>query len=246
MHMHKDFTFEVKDGEQDTGGTLVAYASTFDRDPDSYGDVIAPGAFASTLAQWKASGNTIPLLFGHRTDDPNMNIGGVTEAVEDERGLKITAKFDADNPTAQYVRKLVKERRLSKMSFAFDVLEDGVTELDNGTKAHELRKLDLYEVSLVPIPANQHADVIDVKSVSEKSGRTLSQKNEDKLRQAFSLLEEVLQTVGSDDTGSSDKPANDPGNSEDSAKNNEEAQDARRSAVAKETTNLLKKLEGIS
>ncbi|MBW3077696.1 HK97 family phage prohead protease [Bifidobacterium simiiventris] len=246
MHMRKDFTFQMKDDEDNAtgGGTLVAYASTFDRDPDSYGDVIAPGAFTDTLKAWKESGNTIPLLFGHRTDDPTMNIGGVTDAVEDERGLKITAEFDPDNPTAQYVRKLVKEKRLSKMSFAFDVLEDGQTELDDGMKAHELRKLDLFEVSLVPIPANQHADVVDVKQAGFKSGRTLSKKNEDKLRQALGLLKEVVSTVDSDDTGSNDSDVNDPGNSEDPKKGNEEATDARRSAV-EEITNLLRKSEEI-
>lgn len=35
------------------GGTVTGYAATFDREPDSYGDVIAPGAFAETLKRWR-------------------------------------------------------------------------------------------------------------------------------------------------------------------------------------------------
>lgn len=145
------------------GGEVIAYASTFDRVPDSYGDVVARGAFTKTLADWQASGNPIPLLFGHRTDDPRMNIGSVIEAEEDERGLKIRARFDEENEIAQYTRKLVKEGRLTKLSFAYDTLDAAPVVLADGTRANELRELKLYEVSLVPIPANQLTEVIEAK-----------------------------------------------------------------------------------
>lgn len=165
--MRKDFVvpFKAREKEDGDGGTLVAYAATFDRDPDSYGDVIARGAFKDTLEKWAASDARIPLLFGHRTDDPEMNLGAVIHAEEDERGLRIEASFDPDNQKAQYARKLVREGRLSKMSFAFDVIEEGTITLEDGREANELRKVDLFEVSLVPIPANSHADVIDVKAL---------------------------------------------------------------------------------
>lgn len=166
--MRKDYVASFKAREKEDGGdggTLVAYAATFDRDPDSYGDVIAPGAFKETLERWAASDARIPLLFGHRTDDPEMNLGAVIHAEEDDRGLLIEATFDPDNAKAQYARKLVREGRLSKMSFAFDVLDQGTITLEDGREANELRKVELFEVSLVPIPANSHADVIDVKAL---------------------------------------------------------------------------------
>lgn len=172
----KDFDIQLKtagdtyyvEGESE-GGSIVAYASTFDREPDSYGDVVAPGAFADSIKAWERSGNPIPLLFGHRTDDPTMNIGAVTKATEDERGLLIEADFDPDSETAQYCRKLVMEGRLAKLSFAFEVLDEAPVELDGGIKANELRKLNIFEVSLVPIPANQHATVESVKSGARNS-----------------------------------------------------------------------------
>lgn len=160
-----DASFKAREKADGDGGTLVAYAATFDREPDSYGDVIARGAFKETLEKWTASDARIPLLFGHRTDDPEMNLGAVIKAEEDERGLRIEAAFDPDNSKAQYARKLVREGRLSKMSFAFDVIEQGTITLEDGREANELRKVELFEVSLVPIPANQHADVIDVKAL---------------------------------------------------------------------------------
>lgn len=157
-----DLIYEATEDISD-GGEVLAYASTFDRVPDSYGDVVARGAFAKTLADWQASGNPIPLLFGHRTDDPRMNIGSVIEAEEDERGLKIRARFDEENEIAQYTRKLVKEGRLTKLSFAYDTLDAAPVVLADGTRANELRELKLYEVSLVPIPANEMTEVIEAK-----------------------------------------------------------------------------------
>lgn len=165
MRKSFDASFKAREKEGGDGGTLIAYAATFDRDPDSYGDVIARGAFKDTLEKWAASDASIPLLFGHRTDDPEMNLGAVVHAEEDERGLRIEAEFDPDNAKAQYARKLVREGRLSKMSFAFDVIDQGTITLEDGREANELRKVDLFEVSLVPIPANSHADVIDVKAL---------------------------------------------------------------------------------
>lgn len=162
-----DLIYEATEDVAD-GGEVLAYASTFDRVPDSYGDVVARGAFAKTLADWQASGNPIPLLFGHRTDDPRMNLGAVIEAEEDERGLKIRARFDEENEIAQYTRKLVKEGRLTKLSFAYDTLDSAPVVLADGTRANELRELKLYEVSLVPIPANQMTEVIEAKDGEHK------------------------------------------------------------------------------
>jgi len=194
----------VYESEQGDGGEIVAYASTFDRIPDAYGDVVAPGAFAKSLADWQASGNPIPLLFGHRTDDPRMNLGAVIEASEDERGLRIRARFDEDNEIAQYTRKLVKEGRLTKLSFAYDTLDSEFITLDDGTRANELKELKIYEISLVPIPANQLTEVISAKaandddkalaelivesSETEEKGTSLSEKAADPLGDALATI----------------------------------------------------------
>lgn len=151
----------------DDGGIVEGYAATFDREPDSYGDVIAPGAFAEAVEAWKAKmdeGIYVPLLYGHNTSDPEYNIGRITEIREDERGLWVHGELDAENEKAQYVRKLAREGRLYQFSFAYAVIDEDEAELDDGTRANELRKLDLFEVSLVQIPANQHAVITGIKS----------------------------------------------------------------------------------
>ena len=204
-----DSQIKMNDGGEEGGGTVTGYASTFDREPDCYGDVVAPGAFADTLKRWESlneQGKYIPLLYGHNSQDPEYNIGRVIKAEEDERGLLVTAEFDKDNEKAQYVRKLVKEGRVYQFSFAFDVMEAGETTLENGVKANELRKLELFEVSIVQIPANQHATVEEIKDGAaqskdnpnadgEKAGRRNSKSDEDQLRKALGLLSEATEIL---------------------------------------------------
>lgn len=190
---------DAKSAAMVDGGSVTGYAATFDREPDSYGDVIAPGAFKKSLERWdglRADGKYIPLLYGHSTEDPAYNIGRVVEAVEDEKGLRVVAEFDAQNDKAQYVRKLVQEGRLYQFSFAYDVRDAAEIELEGYGRAYELRDVELYEVSLVQIPANQNAVVTGVKSAPAKSGRVLSAKNADAIKQAITLLQSVLEGAG--------------------------------------------------
>lgn len=203
-------------------GMVEGYAATFDRIPDAYGDVIKAGAFADTLKSWQESGKPIPLLYGHSTDDPAYNIGKVVEAHEDGKGLYVVAEFDEENEKAQYVRKLVKEGRLWQFSFAYEVLDGGSVELEDGTEAYELRKMNLFEVSLVQIPANQRAVVTGVKEApaenavelkealsgetvatigmniaepEEKSGRRNSKADADELRRIREMAYSIATTV---------------------------------------------------
>ncbi len=181
-------------------GTIEGYASTWVRKPDSYGDVVRKGAFTDTLADDWNGGKGIPFLWSHKLDDLKAFIG-TASADEDDTGLHFIATFD-DTDEAQKVRQLYKDGRLKKFSFAFDVLENGLTTLEDGTKANELRKLKLYEISAVTVPANDTAEVVDV-----KSGRRNSKKDADTIRQAITLLESVLDTEDPDN-GEDDLDAN--------------------------------------
>lgn len=196
--LQKSFDIQRVDEVAD-GGEITAYASTFDRIPDSYGDIVAPGAFTKSLEEWKASGRPIPLLFGHRTDDPRMNVGAVVDAVEDEKGLLVRAKFDPDSEIAQYTRKLVMEGRLAKLSFAYETLDSAPVVLDGGVKANELRELKLYEVSLVPIPANDLTFIVDAKAGDDGDTDNDLHENE-----AEDVVEEKADAKADDTTSISD------------------------------------------
>ena len=189
MNQFKEFKVEYKD---EGNGSLEGYASTWIRQPDSYGDVVKEGAFTRTLKERWNGGKGIPLLWAHQMDSLASYIGKA-DADEDGKGLHFVATFD-DTPEAQRVRGLYKDGRLSKFSFAFDILEDGVVTLEDGTKAHELRDLDLFEISCVCVPANDDAGVVAVKSEEPetKTGKRNSKKDEDAIRQAITLLQGVL------------------------------------------------------
>lgn len=192
----KSFNVEYKD---EGSGRIEGYASTWIRTPDSYGDVVKQGAFTKTLAERWNGGKGIPFLWAHQMDNLKSFIGTAT-ADEDDKGLHFVATFD-DTEEAQKVRQLYKDGRLRKFSFAYDVKEAGQVTLEDGVKANELRELDLYEISAVTVPANDDAGVVDV-----KSGRRNSKADEDKIRQAITLLQDVLGVIEQDTDDGEDEP----------------------------------------
>ena len=141
---------QVKAGPEDglKEGEFLVYPSTFTRKPDAYGDVVAKGAFLDDIAAWKDSGNALPGLYGHRMDDPDFFVAGAADMGEDDHGWWVKGEFDLEAPKAKQVYRLVKGRRLNQLSFAYDVLEEGKTELGDGETANELRKLKVLRVQL--------------------------------------------------------------------------------------------------
>ena len=135
---------------------------------DSVGDKILPGAFGDTLAEWKDSGDPIPVLWSHNSQDPDYHIGWVLEAEERDEGLWVKAQMDPDDlkdPTskASKIYKLLKGRRVTQFSFAYDIMEGAWVEKAD-EEYYELRKLKLYEVGPTLIGANQSTELLDVKS----------------------------------------------------------------------------------
>lgn len=197
-------SFELKEGEN---GIVEGYASTWTKTPDSYGDIVIKGAFTDTLKKRKATGHPFPLCFNH---DFDQIIGAVFEAEEDDYGLKIKASF-LNTPAAQEKRELVKEGIVWQFSFAYSVLgwEEPTEEERKQGIFNKLTKLELYEVSLVPVPANQTAIVTDIKkddNIEEKSGKRNSAKDEALIREAISALQALLDNA--DDQGEDESKAN--------------------------------------
>lgn len=202
----KSVPVQFKAGPEDglKDGEFVVYPSTFIRRPDAYGDVVAKGAFLDDIAGRKESGVVLPGLYGHRMDDPDFFIAAASEESEDDHGWRIRGEFDLESPKGAQVYRLVKGRRLNQLSFAYDVLDEGSVELEDGQKANELRKLRVYEFSFVPVGANQDTSVVAVKSavdVVAKAGRALSAKNESALREARDSIDSVLKSLGDDEDG---------------------------------------------
>jgi HK97 family phage prohead protease len=172
-------------------GQFVALASVFNN-VDAVGDVVKPGAFADDLKTWAASGDVIPVYWGHRMDDPNLCVGSVIEASETDDGLQVKAQLDLDNPMGKQVYRLLKGRRVSRMSFAYDIVDSGHGEMD-GQDVYELRKLKIHEVSVVQVPANPAAVVQEVKAAADRRREALARKDADPA--VIALVSQVDQCV---------------------------------------------------
>lgn len=162
-------------GEQEgtDDGVFEAIVATWDL--DSYGDKIVKGAFADTLADWKAKGDPIPVIWSHMSHDPDMHLGVVEDAEERDEGLWVKARMDLDQPKAAQVYRLLKGRRVTQFSFAFDVQDGGYIEKkdDEGRDEgyYELRKLKLYEVGPCLVGVNQETELLAVKTAAGRELR---------------------------------------------------------------------------
>lgn len=205
----------VKAGPDDglEEGEFLVYPSTFTREPDSYGDVIAKGAFVKSIEKWKSSGDVMPAMYLH---DPNQIVGEAIDMGEDDHGWWVKGRFD-DDPAAQRVYKHLKGRRLSALSFGFTTGAEGQVELEDGTKANELREVDALEFSFLPkgFAANSDTSVVAVKTLADslkhdvKAGRVLAAKHITSLRNAADAISAVIAAAEAtdDQEKASGKPA---------------------------------------
>jgi HK97 family phage prohead protease len=133
-------------------GQISGYGSTFGGAPDSYGDVIAPGAFKSSLKQ-----RTPKMLYQH---DSGMIAGIWDSAEEDNHGLFLKGHF-INTTTSQNAYEECKAGAIDSMSIGFSTLDQ---DYDPNTGIRTLKEIDLYEVSLVTFAANQNALISAVKN----------------------------------------------------------------------------------
>lgn len=137
-------------------GRVEGYGSTFGH-VDSYGDTVAPGAFTATLKAHKAAGTAPLMLWSHQRDRP---IGRWQEVKEDARGLFMVGQLNLKTQAGKEAFAHLEAGDLSGMSIGYTVDPAG-QELRNGVNV--LKAVDLHEVSIVTLPADEHARVTAVK-----------------------------------------------------------------------------------
>lgn len=148
--------FEVKFAS-DEAGVIEGYASLFGGEPDSYGDTIAKGAFAGSLAEHKAARTAPLMLWMH---DPSEPIGVWHEVREDASGLAVKGRLILETVRGREAHALLKAGALNGLSIGFRV-RDAERRQDGGRL---LTEIDLVEISLVSMPAARRARVTSVKS----------------------------------------------------------------------------------
>lgn len=200
----KIFPFALKAAD-DEAGIIEGYAAVFRDTPDSYGDIIKPGAFTKTLQE---RAGKIKLLYGH---DITQIIGKPIEMREDGHGLFVRSQLflDEDIPEGRKAYKLAKLGALSEMSIGYSTVKSIRREDDEQGSGRDLLEVKLFEYSLVPFAADDQAVVTTVKSepddvlaqqleayavalLETKEGRVLSKSNLTRLCSAIESLQSVL------------------------------------------------------
>ncbi len=163
------FDAEFKFMESDDGtGIIRGYLNTWN--VDLYGDTMKKGAFKNWIDRLKREGKSIPLLIEH--DSGRIAGNWKTESFkEDEKGLYGEASFNLETTEGREAYSNAKMLGSSwGLSIGFFTLDSEMV----GNK-RSLLEVDLFETSLVVLPANQQSGVTEVKTVRdvEKGLRSL-------------------------------------------------------------------------
>jgi HK97 family phage prohead protease len=139
--------FEVR--AEGDGMTFTGYASVFNSPSEDLGgfvEYVAPGAFKRSLQ----SRNEVKLLWNHDSGEPLASLrGGTMQLVEDEVGLRVTAKLP-NTTRGRDIAELLRTKVIDSMSFGFNVIKDSWSR-DGQTRT--LESVRLFEASIVSFPA---------------------------------------------------------------------------------------------
>lgn len=160
--------FEVKAVDEDDR-TFEGYAATWDL--DSGDDIIHRGAFKETLAEWRKSSDSMPLLDSHNRFSILDALGQLVDGKEDAKGLwtkwEVIDGDDGDRvlsrlrPSKRTGRSVIGKMSIGYLPLKFDFTDDDRAK--TGQLRH-LRKVGLKESSLVIFPMNVNA-IVDPSTV---------------------------------------------------------------------------------
>lgn len=175
--------------ETTSGLTLTGYASVtgaaYDMGP--YMETISRGAFKKTLSERP----DVQLLINHDGLPLARTTTGTLRLSEDDRGLRVEADVDPDDPD---VRRLVPKMRsgnVDEMSFAFRAVKQ---DWNDDWTSREIREvsIDRGDVSVVSYGANP-ATSVTFRDMTDallevRDGKTLSAKTMTTLEQVLGLV----------------------------------------------------------
>ena len=196
--------FELKSAVSVGSGTMFEGYAAATKNIDAYGEIIAPGAFAADIGKFLRDG-----FIGGLNHDLDHPIGKPVAAAEDSKGLLVKASLISSLPHAVECHTLLKERVCKKLSIGFRTVERDFLETQKAVQewwksvgytpddeelavashgAVLLSRIRLYECSPVMRPANERADVTDV-----KAGAKAPLAFEDQLRAVLGQVEDVCE-----------------------------------------------------
>lgn len=158
--------FEIK-SDNSNDGVITGYGSVFGN-VDSYGDIVAKGAFKSTIQESKSGAKSWPAMLlqhGGTSAEDKMPVGIWLDMDEDERGLKLKGKL-ANTKRGRDTFELLKMQprpALNGLSIGHRCTDYEVHKAGSPAR-RTIKAVDSVEVSLVTFPANSRARITGVKS----------------------------------------------------------------------------------
>jgi HK97 family phage prohead protease len=188
---YKDYSLEIKKEDIKEDGTFQGYGSLTDNVPDGVRDIVAPGAFRETLRMQGRNRNGIPMLWQHNSS----KIPGVwSSMIEDQAGLKVEGKLALKTTLGSDIYEIMRMgAELGTfqlgMSIGYDAKE---VEYDQENRTRTIKRLELWELSIVTFPCKLGAGVDTVKSIEDaKNIREI----ENALRESGHTKSEALQII---------------------------------------------------
>jgi uncharacterized protein len=157
---------EFKSSTSDEG-YISGYGSIFGN-IDSYGDIVAKGAFTKSIADVDAGSKAWPAMLLQHGGPPATDqtpIGVWTSMEEDDKGLKMTGRLAPTTRGKEALALLRMSPRpaLSGLSIGYRCTDYAMHGKGNAAR-RTIKAADLIEVSLVTFPANSRATITGVKS----------------------------------------------------------------------------------
>jgi HK97 family phage major capsid protein/HK97 family phage prohead protease len=155
--MMETLDLELKAAADTEAGIIEGIASPFGGSPDRVSDIVAPGAFAHSLAEHRARGTMPAMLMSHDIKTP---IGTWLAMEERPGGLWVRGRLALGTTDGDRAYTLIRSRAMRGLSIGFRTTK--AARLSGGVR--RLDEVDLMEVSPVAVPAAPEARITDVKS----------------------------------------------------------------------------------
>lgn len=162
-----EFQTREEDGNQYIEGYFAVFDSVYEIAPKMT-ESIARGAFSDTLD------GDIRCLTNH---DARLVLGRTTantfEVRETERGLWGRALINPKDQDAVNTKARVDRKDVTQASFGFDILDEDSEVREDGSVHWTIKKVKLYECSVVTFPAYKETNITarqhDLETIRERS-----------------------------------------------------------------------------
>ena len=149
---------EVKSASSAKDFKIAGYANTIDK--DRTGDIVLPDAWVKGIDNFRR--NPI-LLYQH---DHNKPIGRVKNITVDKKGIFVEATVSTAAETQHGVKTLIEDGVLKSFSVGFKIKD---ADYDRMSDAFTIKDVELLEISVVSVPANQNS-LFSVRKSFEEDG----------------------------------------------------------------------------